>query len=89
MQSKVNEYVPVRERIRLLEVEEQTLQDRLDELVEEQYLYKDNTFYYVDEARDLYRKIVKIKAKREAYVSKRNKMLAKRSNRKAAKKAKQ
>lgn len=65
MADKVGKYQGMLNNIQLLEEQEEVLQDRLNELVEEQYLFKDNTFYYADEARELYKEIVELTSKKD------------------------
>jgi hypothetical protein len=85
MVEKIGKYKNALNNIKALEEQEEALQDKLNELVEEQYLFKDNTFYYADEARILYKDIVEIKGKKDSLVGMAKRLKARRETRQKAK----
>lgn len=85
MTDKVGKYQGMLNNIQLLEEQEEVLQDKLNELVEEQYLFKDNTFYYVDEARELYKEIVELTSKKDNLIGMAKRLKARRETRDKAK----
>ncbi|MBC9826432.1 hypothetical protein [Carnobacterium inhibens] len=69
-------------KIKVYEIEEAKLELILNELLEEQLLFKDNTFAYVGEARKTYEKLIKSRRYKNELIEVTNKIQLKRNKRK-------
>lgn len=75
--------------IKEYERQQQALEARLNDLLEEQALFKDNTFSYADEAREVYGELIKIKQYKESLIVTTSQIKAKRDKRKLKSKQKE
>ncbi|MGB3160369.1 MAG: hypothetical protein WBA84_03885 [Carnobacterium sp.] len=69
MQPRRQTYKEMLSIIKALEVQERRLESKIGELVEDQYLFKDNTFYYVNEARIIYKELVEVRGNKKYYLA--------------------